>query len=134
MPAFTTSQDGVSASLNRYPLPYIRSTHTKFNYTHTHTHTQKERERESLGMTTTAKREKEVENERIKSTRTRRIYSVALSSSATGSKTVKLVPPSWVPASPSFTWSTHASSAGRGVLIHSFWKSRYVQSCNLMFF
>jgi hypothetical protein len=39
MPAFTTSQDGVSASLNRYPLPPFRSTHTKFNYTHTHTHT-----------------------------------------------------------------------------------------------
>ena len=41
-------------------------------------------------MTTEAKREKEVENERIKSTRTRGIYSVALSSEATGSKTVKL--------------------------------------------
>ena len=38
MPAFTTSQDGVSASLNRYPLRSLRPTHTKFNYTHIHTH------------------------------------------------------------------------------------------------
>jgi hypothetical protein len=68
-------------------------------------------------MTTAAKREKEVQNERIKSTITRGIYSVALSSSATGSKTVKLVPYSLVYASPSFPWSTHASFADREILI-----------------
>jgi hypothetical protein len=96
MPALTTSQDGVSASFNRYCPHSSRPPRTKFNYTHTRLQ-QKEK--------------RKWKHERIKITRTRGIYSVALSSTAT--KVYSLLGLHGRLSCPSVTWSNNASSAGK---------------------